>query len=136
MSRFTRWFWRCIDKLRGIWYEGPKPPNRLAVAIDYYFIINPNASRAELKRFMIDFSNECYRTGWERGFYWVERELDKLPEHHPDKIADMISNDWRESNNVLQHNTEHDTRQPIDERDIERRSIEYFRDRTGIGPSR
>lgn len=125
--------------LLGIFYEGPTPPPRLAEHVTRFANDNPNATRKEWIVFAQGLANSSYQSGWLRGYEWVERELDKLPEEHPDRIADSINNNWRQNSPVLMHYTDEkvvDDKPEVNPLEFYENERRYFEDRIATGPRR
>lgn len=123
-----------LEKLIGIFYEGPNPPDRIRDGVVLFKLNNPNATKQDWINFCIHYSQGCYKTGWLRGYEWIERQLDVKPENHPDRIADALSNNWRLSEPVRLYNI--DEQEPKSEQETGDHEQQYFRDRIGKGPSR
>lgn len=96
LAPFTKWLRNLFQKMRSTFYEGPEPPTRLAKVVLAFAHHNKNATRKEWIEFSIQFAEECYRSGYQRGIEWYHRdpEQSKLPVD-PDILADAESHDWQ-----------------------------------------
>lgn len=140
MTLFVRWLRRIYEKLVGVFYEGPKAPPRLGDAVLKFAEMNPKATRFDWIVFCQRHAASSYQSGWVRGYEWAERELDKKPEYHPDRVADALSNDWRLSEPLTLHNVDEQvTDLPAPTLNVTEaltHERQYFEDRIGKGPSR
>jgi len=90
-----------VERLLGIWYEGPEPPARLGEMVVAFANDNPRATRADWVRFCQFHSGECYRSGYVRGVERSERDfLNAMPSTRPEDIADELDPDWRWSPDI------------------------------------
>jgi hypothetical protein len=87
---------KWIEWLFGVWYEGPQPPPRLAKIIQLFRASHPNASADEWEAMAISFANECYRSGYTRGYEASERCFE-APSIAPDVYADRVMDGWRDT---------------------------------------
>lgn len=87
MSRLTRWLRRQLERLLGVWHEGPEPPRRLGEDVRLFRHMHPNATAREWERFAIRHAGNAYRDAFVRGFEWNER---CWPEPHIDADAVAI----------------------------------------------
>lgn len=82
------------EKAIGIFYEGPKPPLRVKVAVELFAQNCPDATHEAWRDFAITQAEECYRSGYVRGLESAERDKDVQPEHDPEIIARELDQDW------------------------------------------
>ncbi len=73
MTRLKRFVCRWLERLIGIWKEGPEPPRRLAEEVRLYRHHYPNATAADWELFAKQFAARVYRMAFIRGFEWNER---------------------------------------------------------------
>src|SRR4051812_13529060 len=64
------------ERVRGVFYEGPKPPARLGQLVREFARLNQYATRAEWIAFAIEHGEECYQSGYTRGFEYKNRDKD------------------------------------------------------------
>lgn len=89
---------RRLEKMFGVWAEGPEPPERLGQMVTYFANGRPRATRAEWQRFATEHANNAYRAGYLRGYEYTERdpdERDALSRANPDEVADALFPGWR-----------------------------------------
>jgi hypothetical protein len=102
MTIFSRFFRRAIEKTAAIYYEGPEPPLRLGDYVEEFARRNPYATRGEWINFTKQQCAESYRSGWMRGYEYVERDEDEeIKKADPESIADALDPDWRWSDPVV-----------------------------------
>jgi hypothetical protein len=98
LSRLSR---GIVERLRGIYYEGPEPPGRLAEMAVAFANQYPHATRGEWVRFCGEHAGECYRSGYVRGVERAERDYERsMPERAPEDVADELDPDWRWSPDI------------------------------------
>lgn len=68
MSRIRYWISRLLQKLAGIWYEGPEPPSRLGTSVEAFAFTHPVASREQWAAFAIQLAETAYQAGYQRGY--------------------------------------------------------------------
>lgn len=99
MNRLTRWLRDAWQRVRGIFYEGPDPPERIAQTVSVFATMHPNATVAEWMAFATEFGAGAYRDGWTRGYEWHERAMAMRDENDPAILYERMKNEkpWIES---------------------------------------
>lgn len=96
MTPLARLVRKAAQKVAGVWYEGPKPPQRISKLVLDFAHLHPEATRREWVVFAAKLGQQCYRDGFTRGFENVERDPDpsylELP---PELVADAHDEQWR-----------------------------------------
>ena len=96
MTPFKRWLKKAAEKYAASFYEGPEPPQRLADMVTVFANMYPNATRAEWVSFASGHAQECYRSGFVRGYEAFERDDDPEWRHfRPEELADQMDPNWR-----------------------------------------
>ncbi len=97
MTILSRWIARRAENYLKTFYEGPEPPLRIADLAIEFANLYPTATRAQWLRFTTEHAREAYRSGYQRGFEYVERDPDFFVRHDrtPEMVADQIDPDWR-----------------------------------------
>lgn len=75
MNRLTRWLRNAWQRVRGKFYEGPEPPERIGQMVSIFVAMNPHATVQEWVAFATELGAGCYRDGWTRGYEWLERDM-------------------------------------------------------------
>jgi hypothetical protein len=104
MTPLFRWFRNAYEKLFGKFFEGPQPPARLGEIVIVFANKYPAATRDDWVRFATEHANECYRSGWVRGYERGERDPDErdiIAQARPEVLADALEHDWRWSPEVV-----------------------------------
>lgn len=82
------------QRVAKVFYEGPEPPKRLAVAVDEFARANQHATQRDWSTFALHFAQECYRTGYVRGLEWSERDIERRdPAVDPEVFVEQVQND-------------------------------------------
>lgn len=85
-----------LEKMLGRYREGPNPPSRLDVMVDVYAAGNPNATVGEWAAFAKELAGEAYRSGYQRGYEYIERDPESwMPDVPPEDVMDQFDPDWR-----------------------------------------
>lgn len=100
-DRARRWIRFRLERWLGRFAEGPEPPTRLRDMVHTFANINPHATRAEWVDFAAEFAGEVWRTAYQAGFEYVERDNDFFRDQDPDAIADAHDPDWRDGPPVV-----------------------------------
>ena len=96
MTILSRWIATRAEKYLERYYEGPEPPVRLADIVIEFANLYPTATRAQWVRFVTEHAREAYRSGYQRGYEYVERDPDFFSKDMPpEMIADLHDPDWR-----------------------------------------
>lgn len=85
-----------LERLAGVFYEGPEPPTRLARMVVLFARAHPRATRRTWADFAADHAAESYRSGYVRGFEEAERRWGR-PGPSPEELADQRDPGWRNS---------------------------------------
>jgi len=80
---------KMLERYRGMYYEGPRPPLRIRDEILVFEHLHPCASNEQWKRFALQLARNCYRDGFVRGYEWLERDWDG-PETEPEALLAMV----------------------------------------------
>jgi hypothetical protein len=72
-----RWLLQLLQRIAGVWYEGPTPPSRFARSIGAFEFSHPIATREQWATFALQLAEEGYRQGYQRGY---EQRVDDLSE--------------------------------------------------------
>lgn len=91
VARFVR---DTLERLAGVFYEGPQPPPRLRDEVLVFRAMHPSASVADWVEFAMQHGEASYRAGFDRGIEWRERDIANKDPHDPDRIADDEANGW------------------------------------------
>jgi len=91
-----KWLRKAAEKYLERYKEGPEPPERLREMVVAFANTHPNATRMRWVEFAAEHAGEAYRSGYTRGYEYVERvpELWR-PDIPPEDLADMIDPDWK-----------------------------------------
>jgi hypothetical protein len=82
------------QRIAKVFYEGPEPPKRIAVAVAEFVRASPHATQQEWSAFALHFAQECYRTGYVRGLEWSERDIERRdPAVDPEAFVEAAQND-------------------------------------------
>ena len=91
-----RWVRKTAERLFGKYYEGPDPPERLRALVLDFAERHPRATRAEWVEFAASHAEECYRSGYVRGYEYTERAEERwMPDVDPEEVADAHDPNWR-----------------------------------------
>jgi hypothetical protein len=94
VTKLDRWIRNAAERLLERFYEGPRPPMRLAEEVAAFGAANPSATREEWARFATRLAHGAYRDGFTRGFEWAERDLDRLDMGDPERVAELLRHDF------------------------------------------
>lgn len=95
MTPFLKFVRNTIQKAFGTFYEGPDAPERLSKQVVAFLDANPRANRLDWAIFASQFAKECYRSGFQRGYEWVERGFDRRTTADVEAMkAHLEANDW------------------------------------------
>lgn len=72
MGKIREWLRKLYDKLRGRFYEGPDPPERLRQAVNAYASMGEH-TMGDWIEFASRLAEESYRSGYLRGVEWHDR---------------------------------------------------------------
>ena len=90
-----------LERLAGIWAEGPEPPARLGEMVVAFANDRPHATRAEWVEYAQGLARESYRSGYTRGVERAERQFwSSMPSVLPEDVADALDPDWRWSPDI------------------------------------
>lgn len=64
---------RLLERLLGVWHEGPEAPRRLAEAVRMFRHHYPDATPDEWEHFAVLHGDNAYRDAFVRGFQWDAR---------------------------------------------------------------
>lgn len=96
MTPVTKWLRRKAEEWIEKYYEGPEPPERFALMAIEFANLYPTATREQWVAFATEQARGAYRSGYMRGFEYVERDPSAWrPDLPPEILADMIDPDWR-----------------------------------------
>ncbi len=101
MTPIVRWLKKSWEKLFGTWSEGPQLPDRFHEMVIDYANREPQATRADWIRFATLHAGVAYRSGYQRGYEWAEREGTAGYDVKPEDIADGLDPDWKWSPDIL-----------------------------------
>ena len=73
MTRLTRLIRKLLERLLGVWHEGPEPPVRLREQVRLFRHMYPNATPAEWEKYAVRLAESSWRDAFIRGFEWNER---------------------------------------------------------------
>lgn len=79
-----------LERWLGRLYEGPAPPDRLVEMVFAFAEMYPNATRRQWVLFAASHARESYRSGYVRGFEYVERDPDFFKDRSPDEVAAQL----------------------------------------------
>lgn len=95
MTPFARAFRNLAQRLRKRFYEGPSPPQRLSDIVVAFANAHPEATRQDWAEFAAAHAAECYRSGYQRGYEWTERDLARRdPMVDPEHMMDELGHGW------------------------------------------
>jgi hypothetical protein len=99
LTPLKRWLRNMLERWLGCYYEGPPPPARLSAQVLLFAQENPHATRAEWSAFCMAHAEECYRTGWVRGYEWYGRDgYQHEPAVDPELLLTVQYGDsWRDA---------------------------------------
>jgi hypothetical protein len=96
MTPVLKFIKRLTEKWFGEWSEGPDPPDRIMNMVFVFALEHPHATRGDWIRFSIEHAAEAYRSAYQRGVEWVERDpAGTRPDIPPEVIADQLDPNWR-----------------------------------------
>ena len=95
MTILSNFLKRTAEKYLGRYYEGPEPPERLTSLLVAFANDHPKADRATWVGFTTLLVQEAYKSGYTRGYEYVERTFDWRNDLPPEVIADMIDPNWK-----------------------------------------
>jgi hypothetical protein len=96
MTPFRKLLRGILERIAGVFYEGPRPPERLGEMVVAFANMRPTATREEWCRFVKFHVEECYRSGFTRGAEWAERDFwSRMPSVRPEEVADTETPEWR-----------------------------------------
>lgn len=90
-----KWLRKAREKYLGTFYEGPDPPERLREMVIDFANHHPRATRVEWVDFAAGIADECFRSGYVRGYDYTERTPDWRPDVPPEVLADWIDPTWK-----------------------------------------
>jgi len=92
-DRFRKWIRSIAEWFIGDYYEGPQPPRHIAEEARLFRLLNPNAGPSDWESFAVKHAQNCYRSGFVRGFEWTERDWPGPPDD-PEVLAELERHDW------------------------------------------
>jgi len=96
MTRFGKWVRNNLEKYLGKYYEGFDAPDRLRAMVIAFANFYPQATRDQWIAFATAHAAESYRSGYMRGYEYIERDPDSwMPDVPPELIADQMDPNWR-----------------------------------------
>ncbi len=93
MTRLSRFLRNLLERVLGRYYEGPRPPPRLAEEVRFFRAFKPLATPEEWERFAVSLAGRSYRDGFVRGNEWLERSWEG-PAVSPERLAEARAHDW------------------------------------------
>ena len=93
MTRFSRFLHRLVERMLGVYHEGPEPPRRLAEEVKLFRIYYPGATPEQWAAFAANLAANSYRSGFTRGYEWQERGWEG-PAIEPEQLAEIQAHDW------------------------------------------
>lgn len=93
MTRFGRFVRNLVERFLGRYYEGPNPPRHISEEVRLFRILHPTATPEQWETFANLMAEKCYRSGFVRGYEWVERDWPG-PAQDPEVLAEAMSHDW------------------------------------------
>lgn len=103
MTPLARWFRNTLQKLAGVYYEGPEPPSRCGEVVALFSNQYPDAVKSDWVGFAAEHARASFREGWLRGFEYTERDPEEqkaIRNANPEVMADALDPDWRTSDPV------------------------------------
>lgn len=94
MNPVARFLRSTLERLAGVFYDGPEPPPRLRDEVLIFRLMHPGASLLEWVEFASTQAESAYRAGFTRGTEWQARGLAELPAEDMARAADAAANDW------------------------------------------
>lgn len=103
MTPFVRLAKRAVERLFGVWSEGPEPPDRLREMVLMFANDHPRATRRQWLEFAAAHAQECYRTGYQRGYESSERDPEAQPwrRQDPEELAEQHLPGWQHAPSIL-----------------------------------
>lgn len=96
MTPVGKWLRDRLERWLQRYHEGPEMPQRIADMAIAFAQLYPTATRAQWLAFSAELARESYRSGYVRGFEYVERDPELwMPKVPPEELADQIDPDWR-----------------------------------------
>lgn len=96
MTPFLKFIKSGLERTFGKYYEGPEAPDRIRKMVAAFAAEHPRATRQEWIDFACEHACEAYKSGYVRGFEYVERDPDMFRKDlPPEVIADMLDPNWR-----------------------------------------
>lgn len=96
----ARFLGRVLEKMFGVYYEGPEAPKRISDIVLDFANHNPEATREEWVAFAQSHAAVSYRSGYARGVEWTDRDLGRR--EPPVPVEEL-----------LHHNEVHEWRWPV-----------------------
>jgi hypothetical protein len=93
VTRFARFLRNLFERLLSRYYEGPNPPRHIGEEARVFRILNPRATPREWEDFAKRHAENCYRSGFTRGYEWQERDWPG-PAEDPEVLAEAMEHDW------------------------------------------
>lgn len=92
---FFDWLKRTTERFTGKFYEGPEPPKRIRAMVEAFAATHPKATRAEWLEHSVQLAEECYRSGYTRGFERYDRDPSTRPDEEAiEELAEAQRHDW------------------------------------------
>jgi len=93
VTRFGRWFRNLLERLAGRYYEGAEPPRHIREEVRLFRVMHGAATADQWEEFAAMMAENCYRSGFVRGYEWAERDWPG-PAVDPEVLAEAESHDW------------------------------------------
>jgi hypothetical protein len=73
MTRAGRFFRKLLERILGIFNEGPTPPRRISEEVRLYRALHPDATDEDWVQFATAIAENSYREAYIRGYEYAER---------------------------------------------------------------
>lgn len=73
MTRAARFFRNLLERILGIFREGPQAPRRLSEEVQVFRALHPQATTDDWARFATALAENTYRQAYIRGYEYAER---------------------------------------------------------------
>jgi hypothetical protein len=93
VTRLGRWLLHIVERVIGRYYEGPTPPRHVREEVRLFRVVHPHATADQWEEFAAMMAENCYRSGFVRGYEWQERDWPG-PEVEPEQLAEATAHDW------------------------------------------
>lgn len=82
MAPLGRFLFRLLERIFGIYVEGPTTPPRYLEELRVFRVMFPLANAEDWERHATSIVDRAYRDGWIRGWEWTERYWPDPPSEH------------------------------------------------------